>query len=644
MMKNHARSLTLSCVTTVMTTFLFSALLLIPTQSLNVIGPGGSISRRAKYTNIQHGRLSSFQQSLGSYVANTRRIKWNGLQQKQQWLHQLQLTQTSTADDYLNNTFLNDTLKVSDIATNPLSMDNTAAVDENVISSPDSNMKGTKVVPYTKLMIFVATTILIWLSEPLLSLVDTTAVGKFASGLSVGKYATNGVAPETLQLAALGPATMVCDNAFYLVYFLAIAVTNQLASSSGKSDGSVQVKTTSHALGIASILGGLITLIMFGFGGGILKYIIGNGGFVNGINMAPSLIASAWDYIKIRGFLAPLTVMGMIAQAVCLATLDTKTPAIAVLVASVLNVFGDYLLVAKFKMGLQGAALATAVAGAGSSLLLLLQTKKKFLSWKKLSGDQKKLPSFISLPDPKSFMSLVKLAGPIFFVLVGKIICYSSMTKRASDFEMMSLATHNIMIRVFFFFCTFGDGFSLAAQSFIPQVLYKEAKDDKTPTQNSITANNDNVDDVRDGILKSPSRENKLNAKYLLKQILLLSTAMAVGNAWLIKTAMQNWGTFFTNDPTILSLLASPTRVFYISISTFLHPIIMALEGSILATRDLGFLVAAYGGTMVCLLSLLQFATSSFTGVWRMFFVFQLIRFTTFGYRVYSKSRVEMAT
>jgi Na+-driven multidrug efflux pump len=558
-----------------------------------------------------------------------------------------------TADDYYeNNTSSNNSNNV-----------NGKANAKSKVNGDVETESNSKIASYSKLIIFISTTIIIWLSEPLLSLVDTTVVGKFAA--AGGAVGAGGVSLQTLQLAALGPATMICDNLFYLVYFLAIAVTNQLASSANqKHSSSIQIKTTSHALGVASILGLMITLLIgSSYGSSILRFIIGDGGaMVNGVDMTTSLLFSSWDYAKIRGLFAPLTVMGMIAQAVCLATLDTKTPALAVVAASVINVVGDILLVAKWKMGLRGAAIATAAAGIGSSSILLYKTKKKMNSWrlnvllqqeraveeeeKKKSLNEMssttssstastltaKLPSFVSLPDPKSFISLVKLAGPIFFVLLGKIICYSSMTLKASDFEMMSLATHNIMLRVFFFFCTFGDGFSLAAQSFLPQLLYG---------QDEVDNDSENGNDSDSDKLKTPTRENKYQAKKLLKRILLLASSMAVINSLLTKTIVQQCGTIFTNDVNILALLKSPRRVFYMAGGVFLHPLIMAFEGSLLATRDLGFLVGSYGVTMAALLSLLQFGTNSFTGVWKALFLFQAMRCTIFGTRVYNKTRVQ---
>ena len=74
---------------------------------------------------------------------------------------------------------------------------------------------------YKQLTAFVATTVCIWLSEPILSLVDTAVVGKTSS---------------TLELAALGPATMVFDSAVYLIYFLAISTTNILSRALAKGD------------------------------------------------------------------------------------------------------------------------------------------------------------------------------------------------------------------------------------------------------------------------------------------------------------------------------------------------------------------------------------------------------------------------
>ena len=326
-------------------------------------------------------------------------------------------------------------------------------------------------------------------------------------------------------------------------------------------------------------------------------------------------------------------------QSISLAVLDTRTPFLAVIAASLLNTVGDLLLVAKCKMGLQGAALATAVAGTISSTILLLKTKKRFQQWKAdldeeaedlneiIDHEQANSTPFISLPDLESLVNLSKLAGPIFFVINGKLICYSAMTLRASNFEMISLAAHNIMLRIFFFFCPFGDTFSQASQSFLPSVMF--SKKESQSTHN------------REDQAPSVSVEGKKQAQHFLKRLLFMALGMGVANAQASRIILQNLGSMFTNDASILSLLCKPVHVLYLMGSVFLHAIIMTMEGTIIATRDLGFLVGAYGVTIAFLLSVLKFACPTFSGVWRALFLFQITRFCLFGSRMLQKTRIE---
>ena len=56
----------------------------------------------------------------------------------------------------------------------------------------------------------------VWLSNPLLSLIDTAAVGKVST---------------VLQLASLGPATAVCDTGGYVFSFLSVVTTGLVANA-----------------------------------------------------------------------------------------------------------------------------------------------------------------------------------------------------------------------------------------------------------------------------------------------------------------------------------------------------------------------------------------------------------------------------
>ena len=72
----------------------------------------------------------------------------------------------------------------------------------------------------------------LWLNGPLLSLVDTSAVGLSALP---GTGAT--------QLAALGPATTFCDGAIYLFAFLNVATTNLYASAQAAEGGEASLES-----------------------------------------------------------------------------------------------------------------------------------------------------------------------------------------------------------------------------------------------------------------------------------------------------------------------------------------------------------------------------------------------------------------
>ena len=73
----------------------------------------------------------------------------------------------------------------------------------------------------------------------------------------------------------------------------------------------------------------------------------------------PGLLDSAVDYVKIRAFSMPTSLLLGVVQAACLGAKDSVTPLIAILYSTTVNVVGDFLLVKQFGMGLRGAAIAT---------------------------------------------------------------------------------------------------------------------------------------------------------------------------------------------------------------------------------------------------------------------------------------------
>ena len=202
-------------------------------------------------------------------------------------------------------------------------------IPTNIDAKAEASGDGGILPSYKQLIIFTATTILIWLSEPLLSLVDTTIVGLTASAKS-----------SVIQIAALGPATTLFDSLIYTTYFLAISTTNQLAprlavaassassmsKSGSKPNGEVAEnntdnpwkelrQSTSHLLGLAIVFGSLVSTITFAFGKPIIGGMVG-GATSMGAAEANSVISLANNYARIRAAVAPFSILGFVAQSV----------------------------------------------------------------------------------------------------------------------------------------------------------------------------------------------------------------------------------------------------------------------------------------------------------------------------------------
>lgn len=178
-------------------------------------------------------------------------------------------------------------------------------------------------VPTTKqLLTFVFTTVLVWTSEPLLSLVDSATVGTYASRTT--QLGTTSLA-SVVQLAALGPATMLCDSSIFLTYFIGLAATNKLARASAKKDWKTMIEISSHSLGVSVILGVLVTISLFLFGEPLLRSIVGPEGAIfkdvatkTSVDLTGEVVHIALGYTWIRAVAAIFAITGSTAQSLLL--------------------------------------------------------------------------------------------------------------------------------------------------------------------------------------------------------------------------------------------------------------------------------------------------------------------------------------
>jgi hypothetical protein len=201
---------------------------------------------------------------------------------------------------------------------------------------------------------------------------------------------------------------------------------------------------------------------------------------------------------------------------------------------------------------------------------------------------------FVSLPDRKSFLDLVKLSGPIFLVMMSQVTCYNIGTLRVPEFGIVTLAAHNIMMRIFFFFAYIGDAIGQAALCFYPQV-------------------------------------SKPQRRPLLKRLFILSIATGVLSSLGAVGLLERFGFLLTKDVSIRTVLATHGQ--YIGWAILLHPFAMLLEGTLMAQRYFKRLLRSYSLSVAVHMGIVLFSpwTASFQHLWRATFVYEAIRLLQFA-------------
>jgi Na+-driven multidrug efflux pump len=284
----------------------------------------------------------------------------------------------------------------------------------------------------------------LWISGPLLSLVDTASVGLTAKP---GMGAT--------ELGALGPATTFIDGSTYLFAFLNVATTNLYASALAKNAGDEKkaklaadavVRTAAKS---ALICGFAVMTLLFTKGEFLLSLYVGEG--------AKQIIKPAKEYVHIRALSMPTSLVFGVLQAALLGAKDSVSPLVAVLASTITNILGDTLLVIFLKWGTFGAAVATTLAQWAGTIAMIGPTKSKILVE---STPEQRAEHKVSSPDFLAF------AAPVLTLIIGKIAAFGMMTHVAAALPgEAALASHqvsnNFVVQFLFVFIYFPSHYSM---------------------------------------------------------------------------------------------------------------------------------------------------------------------------------------
>ncbi|KAK7312301.1 hypothetical protein VNO77_36069 [Canavalia gladiata] len=254
----------------------------------------------------------------------------------------------------------------------------------------------------------------LWLCGPLMSLIDTAVVGQGSS----------------LELAALGPATVVCDYLSYSFMFLSVATSNMVATALAKQDRKEVQHHISVLLFVGLACGCVMLLFTRLFGAATLTAFTGP----KNVHVVPA----ANTYVQIRGLAWPAILIGSVAQSASLGMKDSWGPLKALAAASVINGIGDLLLCSYLGYGIAGAAWATLASQVVAAYMMVETLNKKGYN-----------AFAFSIPSGKEFLTILGLAAPVFVTLTSKV-----------------------MVQIYMTCTVFGEPLSQTAQSFMPELMY----------------------------------------------------------------------------------------------------------------------------------------------------------------------------
>lgn len=280
------------------------------------------------------------------------------------------------------------------------------------------------------LLKFVAPTLALWIAPPVMSLIDTSVVGRFC-GAS--------------DLAALSPGCTLIDSSAYLFMFIATAATNMIASSRAeKGSDETSERIVSEALFLALVSGIFLASMVFLLGGPLLYAIAGQ--------ESASVVPSALKYATVRAFGQPAVIMASVARASALAGKDTQGPLTSVALAFVLNAIGTVALVRFTNLGIVGAAIGTLCADCAATLFLLTRIKQSRRKDKEVLPADESLPEkdkipLVVIPTMTNFRRFCQYAAPIFFTILGKSVVYNGVAMSVGRLGSVALAAHQVLLR-----------------------------------------------------------------------------------------------------------------------------------------------------------------------------------------------------
>ncbi|WJX45286.1 Protein DETOXIFICATION 46, chloroplastic [Trifolium repens] len=402
----------------------------------------------------------------------------------------------------------------------------------------------------------------LWICGPLMSLIDTAVIGQGSS----------------IELAALGPATVVCDYMSYVFMFLSVATSNMVATALAKQDR----EEVQHHISVLLFVGlacGFSMLLFTGlFGAATLTAFTGS--------KNAQVVPAANTYVQIRGLAWPALLVGWVAQSASLGMKDSWGPLKALAAASVINAVGDILLCTYLGYGIAGAAWATMASQVVAAYMMMRTLNMKGYN-----------AFALSIPSGREFLTILGLAAPVFMTMMSKVAFYSLLIYFATSMGTHTMAAHQVMVQTFCMCTVWGEPLSQTAQSFMPELLY--------------------------GVDRNLSK-----ARMLLRSLAIIGATLGLLLGIVGTSVPFLFPYIFTPDQMVIQEMHKVLIPYFIAL--VVTPPTHSLEGTLMAGRDLKFISLSMTGCLCggALVLWILCGRYGLQGCWFSLALFQWARFS----------------
>ncbi|RWR81284.1 Multi antimicrobial extrusion protein [Cinnamomum micranthum f. kanehirae] len=320
---------------------------------------------------------------------------------------------------------------------------------------------------------------------------------------------------------------------------------------------------------------------------------IGSGFLMNimGIPVDSPMRVPAEQFLAVRAFGAPPTVIALAAQGTFRGFIDTKTPLYAVGAGNLLNAILDPILIFLLGLGIGGAAIATVIAEYVIACILLWKLNTKVVL----------LPSKI---DAVGIARYLKSGGLLIGRTIAVLLTMTLATSMAAQQGTVPMAGHQICLQVWLAVSLLTDALALAGQALLARFY---------------------------------TQGNYQQARRVIYQVLQIGAVTGVGLAIILFLGFGAFSRLFSTDSAVLEICWS--GVLFVAGSQPVNALAFVFDGLYYGVSD--FAYAAYSMALVGLISsvfiLVAAPVFGLGGVWVGLFLFMTLRVIAGCWRLGSK-------